>query len=74
MTRSADEAMNASRYPDGWDEERVQHVLRYYEEQSDDEAVAEDDAAFEVPTHTAMAVPVELVSEVRDLIAKRGLQ
>jgi hypothetical protein len=66
--------MSASRYPGGWDEERVQRVLRHYEEQSDDEGAAEDDAAFEAPTHTAMAVPVELVSEVRDLIAKRGLR
>jgi hypothetical protein len=60
-----------SRFPPGWDEARVRRVLAHYEDQTDDEAVAEDEAAFEVPTHTAMEVPVELVPAVRVLIAKR---
>ena len=38
--------------------------------QSDEEAVAEDEAAYEATTHTAMEVPVELVPAVRELIAK----
>jgi hypothetical protein len=54
-----------------WDEERVRRVLEHYETQSDDEAVAEDEAAYEATTHTAMNVPVELVPMVRELIAKR---
>jgi hypothetical protein len=63
--------MKQSRYPDGWDEERVRRVLEYYEAQSDEEAVAEDEAAFETITHTTMKVPVDLVPAVRELIAKR---
>lgn len=63
--------MRKQHFPAGWDESRVQRVLEHYEAQSDDEAVAEDEAAFESPTHTAMEVPVDLVSEVRELIAKR---
>jgi hypothetical protein len=47
--------------PPGWDQERVRRVLEHYEEQSDDEALAEDEAAFESTTHTVMGVPVELV-------------
>lgn len=35
-------------YPPGWDEERVQYVLTHYETQSDDEAVAEDEAMSEI--------------------------
>jgi hypothetical protein len=35
------------------------------------EAVAEDEAAYEATTHTAMEVPVELVPMVRELIAKQ---
>jgi hypothetical protein len=58
-------------YPDGWDAERVRRVLEHYEAQSDEEAVAEDEAAFETTTHTAMEVPVDLVPVVRELIAKR---
>lgn len=63
--------MSNSKYPDGWDEARVRGVLEHYEEQSDDEAVAEDEAAYEATTHTAMEVPVDLVPTIRELIAKR---
>lgn len=63
--------MNQVRYPAGWDAERVRRVLDHYETQSDEEAVAEDEAAYEATTHTAMEVPVELVPAVRELIAKR---
>jgi len=63
--------MKQSKFPPGWDEARVHRVLEHYEEQSDEEAVAEDEAAFEQPTHTAMDVPVDLVPVVRELIAKR---
>ena len=63
--------MTNSKYPDGWDQARVRRVLEHYEEQSDDEAVAEDEAAYEATTHTAMEVPVDLVPTIRELIAKR---
>ena len=63
--------MKQSRYPAGWDEARVKRVLAHYEHQSDDEAVAEDEAAYESTTHTAMEVPVDLVPAVRELLAKR---
>jgi hypothetical protein len=64
--------MSESRFPPGWDERRVKRVLEHYEGQSDDEAVAEDEAAWEKTTHTKMDVPVDLVEAVRELIAKRG--
>jgi hypothetical protein len=63
--------MTKTPFPAGWDEARVRHVLEHYESQSDEEAVAEDEAAFESTTHTIMEVPVELVPEVRELLAKR---
>ena len=63
--------MNQVRYPAGWDAERVRRVLEHYETQTDEEAVAEDEAAYDATTHTAMEVPVELVPTVRELIAKR---
>jgi hypothetical protein len=62
--------MTQSRFPPGWDEDRVRRVLEHYERQSDDEAVAEDEAAYESTTHTAMEVPVDLVPVVRELIAR----
>lgn len=63
--------MKTSKFPDGWNEERVRRVLDQYEQQSDEEAVAEDEAAYESTTHTTMEVPVDLVPAVRELLAKR---
>ncbi len=62
--------MTDSKYPPGWDEERVKRVLAHYESQTEEEAVAEDEAAFEVPGQTVMEVPTRLVPKVRELIAK----
>jgi hypothetical protein len=63
--------MKQPRFPQGWDEERVRRILEHYETQSDEEAVAEDEAAYESTTHTAMEVPVDLVPQIRELLAKR---
>ncbi len=63
--------MKQKKFLPGWDEESVRRVLQHYEQQSDDEAVAEDEAAYESTTHTAIEVPVELVPAVRELLAKR---
>ncbi len=54
--------------PTGWDVERVRGVATHYEEQSSDQAIAEDTAASKV----AMEIPTELVPEVRRLLAKHG--
>jgi len=64
-------AKRQSRFPEGWDEARVREVLEYYEDQTEDEAVAEYEAAFESRTETFMEVPNDLVPAVRELIAKR---
>jgi hypothetical protein len=63
--------MKQPTYPVGWDEARVKRVLAHYKQQADDEAVAEDEAAYESTTHTLMEVPVDLVPAVRELLAKR---
>jgi len=59
-----------TRFPPGWDEERVQRVLAHYETQTEEEAVAEDEAAFEKPNAAVIEVPKELVPAIRELIAK----
>ena len=56
--------------PPGWDQERVKRLLEHYETQSEDEAVAEDEAAFEDKTHTVMLIPNELVPAVRTLLSQ----
>ena len=64
--------MKQSRFPEGWDEERVRRMLEHYENLTEEEAVAEDEASFEDRTQTVMEVPVDLVPVVRELIAKRS--
>lgn len=63
--------MRKSRFPKRWNQARVERVLEHYKAQSDDEGVAEDEAAYKSITHTMVSVPVELVPKVRDLIQKR---
>ena len=63
---------NTTSFPPGWDEERVQRVLEHYDSQTEEEAVAEDEAAFEDSTQTVMEVPRELVPAVRALLAEHA--
>ena len=62
--------MANTKVPAGWDDDRVQKVLAHYETQTEDEALAEDEAAFEMAGQTVMEVPSDLVPAVRELIAK----
>jgi len=63
--------MSDQKPPKGWDESRIRRVSEHYESQTEDEATNEDEKAFASTTHTVMEVPVDLVPEVRQLIAKR---
>ena len=45
----------------GWDDKRVKETFTHYESQTEDEAVAEDEAAFEVADQPAMEIPAEPV-------------
>jgi hypothetical protein len=63
--------MKGNRYPSRWDERRVRRVLEHYESQSEDEAIAEDEAAFELKDQTVMVVPKKPVPEITRLIEKR---
>jgi len=64
--------MKDSNFPPGWDHQRVQKLIDHYERQSEDKAVAEDEAVYEDASCTLMEVPKELVSKVRELIAKKA--
>lgn len=63
--------MSQNKFPNGWDQDKVLRVLGHYEQQTDGEAVAEDEAAL-VPSETVMTVPHDLVPKVRELIAKHN--
>jgi hypothetical protein len=55
-------------FPCGWNELRFQQVIQHYEGQTEEEAVAEDEAAWELAEQSVMVIPTELVETVRDLI------
>ena len=62
--------MSESKFPANWDEQKVRRVLAHYEDQNEDDAVAEDEAGIQ-PSETVMNVSHELIPKVRELIAKR---
>jgi hypothetical protein len=62
--------MSKNRFPPGWNEQRVRDVLDHYEAQTDEEALAEDEASFEDEPETIIKVPMQLVPAVRELIGK----
>lgn len=63
--------MKRNRFPAGWNEGRVRRVMDHYERQTDNEAVAEDEAAFRMRGQAVMVVPKRLVPEITRLIEGR---
>ena len=62
--------MSESRFPAGWDAERVKPLIDYYEGLSEDEQAAEDEAAAaERKGQTVITVPEELLPAIRRLLA-----
>jgi hypothetical protein len=61
-----------TRFPKGWDEARVRAVLEHYENQTEEEAVAEDEAAFRKRGQTVMVVPTPLVPAITKLITRES--
>ena len=70
MASASRRLTSPNRFPPGWDEDRVRRVLAHYDEQTEEEAVAEDEAAAETTGQTVMEVPRPLVPVIRELIAR----
>ena len=62
--------MSQANFSPGWDEARVWKVIEHYEKQSEEEAIAEDKAAFEDEDQTFIEVPNDLVPEIPSLLAR----
>jgi len=58
-----------NKYPRGWNRRKIQELADYYDNQSDDEAIAEAEAAYNDPRQTVMLVPCELVPQIDKLLA-----
>lgn len=62
---------NAQKLPKNWDPSRISNLIDHYESQSEDDEAAEIEAAFEKEGMTMIAIPVDMVEEVRALVARR---
>ena len=59
-------------FPKGWDQKRVQAVIDYYDNQTEDEELAEYLTGIALEEgKSMMVVPTKLVPEIRKLIARR---
>jgi len=63
--------MSKQQFPPGWDENRVKELIAHYESQTEDEEFADIEAARENENVTLMAIPTELVPQVRSLLASK---
>jgi hypothetical protein len=63
--------MKPNKYPTGWNERKVRKVLEHYESQTEDEAIAEEEAAFELKDQAVMVVPKKLVPKITRLIEQQ---
>ena len=63
--------MKKQEFPLGWDEKRNRELIAHYENQTEDEEFADIKAAHEAEDVTLMAIPTELVPEVRALLARK---
>ncbi len=59
-----------NKFPTGWDEKTIQEVIDHYEDQTEEEALAEDESVYYDPNRALMEIPKELVPIVRELIAR----
>jgi hypothetical protein len=62
--------MSEQKFPPGWDDERTKRLIEQYDQLSEDELAAEDDAAAEKHDgQTVIAVPDALLPAIRQLLA-----
>lgn len=54
-------------YPPGWNEERVSKLAEHYDNQTEDQQVAEHEAAFQSEGQTVMVVPTGISSGNRQV-------
>jgi hypothetical protein len=64
--------MKQQTFPEGWDDARVKRLIAHYDQMSDEELIAEDEAAEKTEDHTVMIVPSALVPAIRELMAREA--
>lgn len=55
--------------PTGWDNERIQQLIKSYESSTEEELLLEDEMTADSQENTTVTVPTELLPEIRRLLA-----
>lgn len=55
--------------PTGWDNERIQQLIKSYESSTEEELLLEDELTAESQENTTVTIPTELLPEIRRLLA-----
>ena len=71
MKKMTKKTVRKQRLPKGWTEAQIRKLAEYHDNMTEEEQVAEIEAAFAKKDQTVMVVPTELVPEIRKLIAKK---
>jgi hypothetical protein len=58
--------MSQRSFPEGWNEERTREVIAHYEGQTEDEAVAEDEAGVQATQKRSMRHHESLIQRLRE--------
>lgn len=61
---------NKNKFPLEFDQGKVEAIIKHYENQTEEEAVAEDESIVADNEQTMMQIPKNLIPQVRELIAK----
>ena len=59
-----------NRYPKGLNRKKVEALVAYYDNQSDEEAIAEAEAAYRKRSSALVEVPIRLLPKIRQMIAR----
>jgi hypothetical protein len=70
--KKAIKSSKRNKFPKGWNEGKVRRVISHFENQTPQEAAADDDKIFNGAQCTYMRIPVKLVPAVRKLLVKRA--
>ena len=62
--------MMNEKVPENWTEEEISAIAEYYDNQTEDEAIAEAEAAYSDPNSAMVQIPHELLPEVLQLLAE----
>ena len=57
-----------NKYPPGWDAKKVQKILDFYDNMTEDEEVKEDERIFSSKSQAYIGVPKALLPKVRQFI------